>query len=78
MPIGGGTRRQGAARDREVHGMSSPNRAAVRVRPRHGGGHALEVHPSLDGISNEDTNWDDAFWRHDRQASDEAQGLRCW
>ena len=56
--------------------MSSPNRAAVRVRltPLEGV-HALEVHPLLDGgISNEDTNWDDAFWRHDRQASDEAQG----
>ena len=39
------------------------------------GVNALEVHPSLDGgISNEDTEWDDAFWRHDRQASDEAQG----
>ena len=54
--------------------MASPNKAAVRVKVTPlSGVTSLEVMPRLDGgITNEDTNWDDAFWRHDAQASDAA------
>jgi len=56
--------------------MASPNRAAVRltVTPIQGV-NGLDVSPTLDGgITNEDTNWDDAFWRHDDHQSDAAHG----
>ena len=47
--------------------MATPNKAAVRVRVTPlSGVTSLEVMPRLDGgITNEDTNWDDVFWRHD-------------
>jgi len=54
--------------------MASPNRAAVRmvVTPLEGVT-SLAFEPRLDGgITNEDTNWDDAFWRHGNQESDAA------
>ena len=47
--------------------MAHPNCAAVKmtVTPLSGVEH-LTLAPFLDGgITNEDTNWDDAFWRHD-------------
>jgi maltose phosphorylase len=56
--------------------MASPNRAAIRmtVTPL-AGVTSLEWLPMLDGgITNEDTNWDDAFWRHDGHESDPTQG----
>ena len=51
--------------------MASPNRAAVEIRvtPVHGV-NTLEFQPTLDGnVSNEDTNWDDSFWRHEGHES---------
>ena len=54
--------------------MAQPNRAAVQMRitPLQGV-HALKVEAGLDGgITNEDSNWDDAFWRHEGQSFDES------
>ena len=56
--------------------MASPNRAAVEIRvtPVHGV-NTLEFQPTLDGdVSNEDTNWDDSFWRHEGHESDPGAG----
>jgi len=56
--------------------MASPNRAAIQmtVTPLAGVTSLVWV-PMLDGgITNEDTNWDDAFWRHDGHSSDAAAG----
>ena len=56
--------------------MASPNRAAVEIRvtPVHGV-NTLEFQPTLDGdVSNEDTNWDDSFWRHEGHQSDAGAG----
>lgn len=56
--------------------MASPNRAAVRmtITPLQGV-ESISFEPRLDGgITNEDTNWDDAFWRHDGQDSHVEKG----
>ena len=56
--------------------MASPNRAAIEVRvtPLHGV-KTVEVQPMLDGdVSNEDSNWDDSFWRHEGHESQVTQG----
>ena len=56
--------------------MSHPNCAAVKMMltPLTGVTQLMVV-PSLDGgITNEDTNWDDAFWRHDGHQSDAVKG----
>ena len=56
--------------------MANPNRAAIRVvvTPLNGVT-SLTFAPQLDGgITNEDSNWDDAFWRHDSHQADAANG----
>ena len=46
--------------------MTHPNRAAVKIALTPlSGVESLTLEPKLDGgITNEDTNWDDEFWRH--------------
>ena len=56
--------------------MAIPNRAAVKVMltPLNGVT-SLTFTPQLDGgITNEDSNWDDAFWRHDGHQADAPNG----
>ena len=63
-----------ALRSERFCSMAHPNRASIRMEVTAVSGvDSLRVVPLLDGgITNEDTNWDDAFWRHDSQQSDAA------
>ena len=56
--------------------MAHPNCAAVKLKLTPlSGVERLTIEPKLDGgITNEDTNWDDAFWRHDGHSSEEKAG----
>jgi len=55
--------------------MAHPNRAAIRLTIQALDGSSVLVQPQLDGgITNEDSNWDDAFWRHDHQSNQAIEG----
>ena len=56
--------------------MAHPNRAAVKMMLTPlAGVENLTLEPKLDGgITNEDSNWDDAFWRHDGHSAEATDG----
>ena len=56
--------------------MAHPNRAAVKMTLTPlAGVESLTLEPKLDGgITNEDSNWDDAFWRHDGHSAEATDG----